>query len=61
MKNVQKNSSKLEAPIALTPDQIAMVAAGSSAPVKGGIDTTRSGALPAGGKVAADTSVSAKI
>ncbi len=49
MKNIQKKSNiklaqpTLEAPIALTPDQIAMVAAGSDTK---GSETTRGGARP---------------
>jgi hypothetical protein len=49
MKTIQKNSSikpaqqKLEAPVALTPDQIALVAAGAD--FKGGT-TTRGGVRP---------------
>ncbi len=56
MKNVQKNSSlrcagkPLEAPIVLTPDQVAMVAAGASS---GPGSTTTSGGLQ-GFKVVAD-------
>ncbi len=55
MNKAQKNSStklaqKLEAPVALTPDQIAMVAAGAASLVKGG-STATSGIRPASIKI----------
>ncbi len=58
MKNTQKNSTKLsqqklEAPVALTPDQIALVAAGASSELAVGGHTTVCGGMPAGPVLAA--------
>ncbi len=54
MKNTQKNSStklpqqKLEAPVVLTPDQIAVVAAGTSLATAVGGHSIVCGGMPAG-------------
>ncbi len=63
MKNMQtkQNVQKLEAPVALTPDQIAMVAAGASLSIKNGGGTTTSGAQSGIKNIAFNSSVRIQV